>query len=86
VSLVDGRGGELEGSPNVAAGELRIFGHHIVRCQALGDQTDDRGNRNSRAGNARHATHHAVIGDHSISCHEESVTPERSATVSVGFR
>jgi hypothetical protein len=27
-----------------------------------------------------------VIGDHSISCHEESVTPERSATVSVGFR
>ena len=86
MSLVDGRGGELEGGPNVAAGELRIFGHHIVRCQALGDQTDDRGNRNSCAANARHATHHAVISHHSISCHEESVTPERSATVSVGFR
>ena len=86
MSLVDGRGGELEGGPNVVVGELRILGHDIVRCQALGDQTDDRGNRNSRAGNARHATHHAVIGDHSISCHEESVTPERSATVSVGFR
>jgi hypothetical protein len=27
-----------------------------------------------------------VISDHSISCHEESVTPERSARVSVGFR
>ena len=57
MSLVDGRGGELEGGPNVVAGELRIFGHDIVRCQALGDQTDDRGNRNSRAGDARHATH-----------------------------
>jgi hypothetical protein len=27
-----------------------------------------------------------VISHHSISCHEESVTPEGSATVSVGFR
>jgi hypothetical protein len=27
-----------------------------------------------------------VISHHSISCHKESLTPERSATVSVGFR
>ncbi len=86
MSLVDGRCGELEGGPNVVSGELRISGHHIVRCQALGDQTNDRGNRNSRTGDARHATHHAVISHHSISCHKESVTPERSATVPVGFR
>jgi hypothetical protein len=27
-----------------------------------------------------------VISHHSISCHKESVTLERTATVSVGFR
>jgi hypothetical protein len=81
VSLVNCRGGVLEGGPNVFARELRVFGDNSVRAQAFGDQTDDRGNWNARTSDARHATHHEVISHHSLSYHEDSVTPVSSAMV-----
>lgn len=77
MALVNGRCGELEGGSNVLPGELGVFGHDVVRGEALGEQADDGGNRNSRAGNARHATHNPVISHHSIGRHQESVTPQR---------
>ncbi len=86
MSLVNGRCGELESGQNVLQGELGVFGHDVVRGQALGEQANDGGNRNSRASNTRHATHHSVVSHHSIGRHEESVTPQCPRRASCDFR
>ena len=69
MALVDRSRGELKRGPHILLCQLRVLGCDAVRGSALGDQADDRGNRNARSGNARHAAHDPVIGHHALCCH-----------------
>jgi len=63
----------------VSPGRLRYSARpYLVRREPLGDQADDRCNRDPGAGDARHAAHDRVIGYHSASVHGTSVSADQS--------
>ena len=81
VPLVHRGCGELEGGQHIVACELWILTNDVVWRDAFSDKADDRGNRNPRAGDARHAAHDPVIDHHSFGVHAARVTLAVRVTV-----
>ena len=81
MAFIDRGRRELERGPHVLTCQLRVLRNDAVSGKALGDEADDRGDRNAGARYARHATHDSVISHHSVGFHEDSVAPTRAATI-----
>jgi hypothetical protein len=88
VAFIDRGRRELDRGPHVFRCQLRVLRNDAVSGEAVGDEADDRGDRDARARYARHATHDSVIGHHSSGFHEDSVAPARVATIEfvLGYR
>lgn len=86
MSFVDRSRRELESGSHVIGRQLRVLRDDAVRGKTLGDQPHDGGDRNARAGDARHAAHDAVIGHDSVSRHVMRVSSDGSSIWSVDCR